>query len=315
MRHAVALVIAGVVAASASAGVQAPAPKLILPYDLQASGNTVYVADGLRHQILRYDLGTRRLTVHAGTGRPGTSGDGGPATRARLTEPTELVLDRAGNLYFSDVNQGRVRRIDRRGIITTVARVPAAAGVAVDPTGRYLAIASIEGWVYRVELRDRREAAAGRRRHGAVRRRRRSRGRRPAERPARRHLRRSGQPADRGTRARAPHRRADGEDRDGVLPPGVQGRPRPARHVLPAHGQPERRQDHAGERTRRRLEGDRHRQALAARRPGRRSAASVSSRATSSRSTAACSSLRPGRSRQLRRLAAGSSTLTTLIRG
>ncbi len=50
------------------------------------------------------------------------------------------------------MNQGRVRRIDRRGIITTVARVPAAAGVAVDPTGRFLAIASLEGWVYRVEL-------------------------------------------------------------------------------------------------------------------------------------------------------------------
>jgi sugar lactone lactonase YvrE len=62
------------------------------------------------------------------------------------------VLDRAGNLYFSDVNQGRVRRIDRRGIITTVARIRAAAGVAVDPTGRYLAVASIEGRVYRVDL-------------------------------------------------------------------------------------------------------------------------------------------------------------------
>jgi sugar lactone lactonase YvrE len=115
-------------------------------------GSTVYVADGLRHQVLRFDLRTRRLAVVAGTGRTGMSGDGGPAIRARLTEPTELVLDRAGNLYFSDVNQGRVRRIDRRGIITTIARVPAAAGVAVDPTGRYLAVASIEGWVYRVEL-------------------------------------------------------------------------------------------------------------------------------------------------------------------
>ena len=150
----------------------------------------MYIADGERHQVLRYDLATRRLSVYAGTGRSGTSGDGGPAARARLTEPTELVLDRAGNLYFSDVNQGRVRRIDRRGIITTVARVPAAAGVAVDPTGRFLAIASIEGWVYRVEL------ATGARRRLAgdgtesSERRRRSRGGRPAERPARRHLRR-----------------------------------------------------------------------------------------------------------------------------
>jgi sugar lactone lactonase YvrE len=126
--------------------------RLKLPYDLAARGSTVFVADGDRHQILRFNLARRRLTVFAGTGRPGSSGDGGPATRARLTEPTELVLDRAGNVYFSDVNQGRVRRIDRRGIITTVAHVPAAAGVAVDPSGRYLAVASIEGWVYRVEL-------------------------------------------------------------------------------------------------------------------------------------------------------------------
>ena len=115
-------------------------------------GTTLYVADGLRHQILRYDLKTRRGAVFAGTGRTGTSGDGGPARRARLTEPTEIVLDREGNLYFSDVNQGRVRRIDRAGIITTVARVPAVAGLSVDPSGRYLAMASIEGYIYRMEL-------------------------------------------------------------------------------------------------------------------------------------------------------------------
>ena len=62
------------------------------------------------------------------------------------------MLDRGGNLYFSDVNQGRVRRIDRRGTITTIARVDAAAGLSIDPSGRYLAIASIEGWVYRLAL-------------------------------------------------------------------------------------------------------------------------------------------------------------------
>ena len=129
-----------------------PQPRLVLPYDLAVRGGSVYVADGLRHQILRYDLATRRMSVVAGTGSVGTSGDGGPARRARLTEPTELVFDRSGNLYFSDVNQGRVRRIDRRGVITTVARVPAAAGLSVDPAGRYLAIASIEGWVYRLAL-------------------------------------------------------------------------------------------------------------------------------------------------------------------
>ena len=131
------LLTALVAAVAVPAASTAPAPvRLQLPFDLEASGSTAYVADGERHQILRLDLRTRRLTVFAGTGATGTSGDGGPALRARLTEPTELALDRAGNLYFSDVNQGRVRRIDRRGTITTVARLRAAAGLSVDPTGR-----------------------------------------------------------------------------------------------------------------------------------------------------------------------------------
>jgi hypothetical protein len=147
------LVLLLVATACATAAVPAAAPvRLLLPYDLQASGSSLYVADGERHQILRYDFARSRLTVFAGTGATGTSGDGRPAVRARLTEPTELVVDRIGNLYFSDVNQGRVRRIDRKGIITTVARVSAAAGLALDPSGRHLAIASIDGYVFRISL-------------------------------------------------------------------------------------------------------------------------------------------------------------------
>jgi hypothetical protein len=139
-------------ACAAASGSKPQAPKPRLPYDMAVRGSALYVADGLRHQILRYDLKTGRGAVLAGTGRTGTSGDGGPARKARLTEPTELVVDDAGNLYFSDVNQGRVRRVDRAGTITTVARLPAVAGLSIDPTGRYLAMASIEGYVYRKEL-------------------------------------------------------------------------------------------------------------------------------------------------------------------
>jgi SMP-30/Gluconolactonase/LRE-like region len=125
---------------------------LKLPYDMVLRGRALFIADGERHQILRYDLAQRRLSVFAGTGATGTSGDGGPALKARLTEPSEVVFDPAGNLYFSDVNQGRVRRIDRRGRITTVARLRTPAGVSVDPAGRYLAIASIQDGVYRMPL-------------------------------------------------------------------------------------------------------------------------------------------------------------------
>jgi len=138
-RFLLAFLVVGVAAVSSTgSGASIPAPKLRLPLDLAVTGAIVYIADGERHQILRYDLTSRRLTVFAGTGRSGTAGDGGRAANARLTEPTELLFDGAGNLYFCDVNQGRVRRIDRRGIITTVARVPTAAGIAIDPAGNQI---------------------------------------------------------------------------------------------------------------------------------------------------------------------------------
>ena len=141
------------VASTAAAGGGAvPPPRLRLPYDLEARGSTLFIADGLRHQVLRLDLRTRKLTVFAGTGVAGSSGDKGPARKARIDEPTELVFDRSGNVYLTDFSQGRVRRISPRGIITTVARVPEAAGLAVHPDGGSLAIASIDGYVRRVDL-------------------------------------------------------------------------------------------------------------------------------------------------------------------
>src|SRR6266511_646407 len=57
----------------------------------------------------------------AGTGEPGFSGDGGPAVKAQLNGPTTVALDGKGNLYISDVENHRIRRIDTNGIITTVA--------------------------------------------------------------------------------------------------------------------------------------------------------------------------------------------------
>ena len=137
--------------AAAGGGAAAP-PQLRLPYDLEARGSSLYIADGLRHQVLRLDLRTRKLTVFAGTGVAGSSGDKGPARKARIDEPTELVFDRSGNLYLTDFNQGRVRRISSRGIITTIARVTDVAGLAVHPDQGSLAIASIDGYVRRLDL-------------------------------------------------------------------------------------------------------------------------------------------------------------------
>jgi hypothetical protein len=56
----------------------------------------------------------------AGIGVQGYTGDGGPATEARIGCPSALRFDAKGNLYFSDLTQHVVRRIDTKGVITTV---------------------------------------------------------------------------------------------------------------------------------------------------------------------------------------------------
>jgi sugar lactone lactonase YvrE len=61
------------------------------------------------------------VSVIAGTGRCGFSGDGGPATAAQLDDPKGIAFDAAGNLYVADSHNYRIRRIDAKGIITTVA--------------------------------------------------------------------------------------------------------------------------------------------------------------------------------------------------
>ena len=62
------------------------------------------------------------IHAFAGTGTPGFSGDGGPATKATFS--TEIVgeaADRVGNVYLGDHINFRIRKVDPTGIITTVA--------------------------------------------------------------------------------------------------------------------------------------------------------------------------------------------------
>lgn len=54
-------------------------------------------------------------------GTSGFSGDGGPATSARLRAPRTMAADSAGNLYITDTENNRVRKVDPTGTITTIA--------------------------------------------------------------------------------------------------------------------------------------------------------------------------------------------------
>ncbi|MGC2414247.1 MAG: hypothetical protein WA459_16305, partial [Stellaceae bacterium] len=62
------------------------------------------------------------ITTAVGTGEKGFAGDGGPAAAALLNGPFDIAFDAAGNLYFSDTFNNRIRRVDAKtGIIGTVA--------------------------------------------------------------------------------------------------------------------------------------------------------------------------------------------------
>jgi len=93
---------------------------------LDASGN-MYVSDG---GVVCYGPGGHTvrkvnpdgtITTVAGTGEPGFSGDGGPATKAQLQFPVSVAVDREGNLYISEVDNYRIRKVNKEGIITTFA--------------------------------------------------------------------------------------------------------------------------------------------------------------------------------------------------
>ena len=111
----------------------------------------LYIADNGNHRIRRVGLDGIIQTI-AGTGDPGYSGDGGPATQAQLSSPQGIAVDANGNVYFSDAATHTVRLIGTDGVITTLAGTgapgfsgdggPAAKalfneprGIALDPAG------------------------------------------------------------------------------------------------------------------------------------------------------------------------------------
>ena len=81
------------------------------------AGN-VFFPDG--NTVLRLDAATGVLSLVAGNGTVGFSGDNGLATSAQLDGPTGVAVDSAGNVYFADGGKNRIRRVSG-GVITTVA--------------------------------------------------------------------------------------------------------------------------------------------------------------------------------------------------
>ena len=87
---------------------------------LTAPGGGFWIADSANNRIRRV-LPDGTITTAAGDGTAGLSGDGGPATSARLNDPRELSLLSDGSVLIADTGNSRIRRLAPDGVITTIA--------------------------------------------------------------------------------------------------------------------------------------------------------------------------------------------------
>jgi sugar lactone lactonase YvrE len=84
------------------------------------ANSNMYIADTLNQKIRKVTKEGVISTI-AGTGASGFSGDNGPAVNAMLNEPRSVAADSSGNIYISDFQNSRIRKIDKNGIISTYA--------------------------------------------------------------------------------------------------------------------------------------------------------------------------------------------------
>lgn len=93
----------------------------------------IYLGDAIG-RIRKIDASDGIIRTVAGCGLPGYTGDGGPAERAKIGSPTAIDFDAGGNLYFADCDHHVIRKVDRRGVITTIAGT-GKTGFSPDGTG------------------------------------------------------------------------------------------------------------------------------------------------------------------------------------
>lgn len=87
--------------------------SLNMPHEIQFdSARNLYIAERDNHVIRKVDAKTDIISTFAGTGVPGFSGDGGPATQARLRQPHSIAIDPDGRILICDVGNHRLRQVD-----------------------------------------------------------------------------------------------------------------------------------------------------------------------------------------------------------
>jgi streptogramin lyase len=94
-----------------------------LPHEIRFdTAGDLYAVDMKNHAVRKIDMKTGVISTIAGTGKPGYTGDGGPATAAQFSQPHSIQFAPDGGLFVCDIGNNVIRRIDMKtGIISTFA--------------------------------------------------------------------------------------------------------------------------------------------------------------------------------------------------
>ncbi len=91
------------------------------PYSVTADGKgNIFFADYFNNCIRKINA-SGVITTVAGNSVSGFSGDGGPATLGQLSRPTGVAVDTGGNIYITDFQNHRVRKVNTSGMLSTIA--------------------------------------------------------------------------------------------------------------------------------------------------------------------------------------------------
>lgn len=126
--------VAGKVGSAGYSGDNGPATAAQLNSPLSVTvdpSNNIVIAD-TNNNVVRVVNTSGIIKTLAGTGKPGFGGDNGPATSALLYEPWTVSADLQGNILVVDYANDVIRKIDTKGVITTVAGIFAKAGLGTD---------------------------------------------------------------------------------------------------------------------------------------------------------------------------------------
>lgn len=115
-----------------------------LPHEIRFDANgDLFIVDMVNNAVRKVDMKTKIITTIAGTGKPGYSGDNGPATKALLKSPHSIQFDQSGNLFICDIGNHVLRKINMKsGIISTFAGT---GKPGITPDGSPLANTPING--------------------------------------------------------------------------------------------------------------------------------------------------------------------------